>query len=189
MVRQCSGPDAHPPIGGFDGHNIIVPGKLRYYVYVDNVGTMGNYRDQVGTAMKEVALHLDSHGLKTHEKEPATTVIEALGVELDGERHRVRLSSSRYWRLDGALRWALSRRALRGDQLEVLLGHCTFDAMVDRSLLNVFHTVYKFVRSAYRSAAPLWKSCRDELQAFLGALPLLAADWRHPWNGEVYVFS
>ena len=186
MVRQCSGLDAHPPIGGFGGHNIIVPGELRYYVYVDNVGIMGTDKVQVDTAMKEVALHLDSHGLKTHEKEPAATVIEALGVELDGERHRVRLSSSRYWRLDSALRWALSRRTLRGDQLEVLLGHCTFAAMVDRSLLSVFHTVYKFVRSMYHSAAPLWKSCRDELQAFPGALPLLSADWRLPWNGEVY---
>ncbi len=50
--------------------------------------------------------------------------LEKVGRELDGLKHRTRLTDKRYWRLHAVLKWALRRKNLRGEQLEIILGHC-----------------------------------------------------------------
>ena len=38
------------------------------------------------------------------------------------------------------------------------------------------------MRKSYDARSPLWATVRQELQAFLGPLPLCYADWTREWN-------
>ena len=53
-------------------------------------------------------------------------------------------------------------------------------------LLSTFHTVYRFVRESYTKFQRLWNSAREELDAFLGAMVFIEADWGQPWTPYVY---
>lgn len=82
---------------------------------------------------------------------------------------------------------APSRRVRRsvGD----CVGHMTFFAMLNRSVLSVLSALYKFVRSCYDEPQRLWPSCREELVAFLGVMPLVVAEWRTPWSDDVLAYD
>ncbi len=56
-----------------------------------------------------------------------------------------------------------------GQQLEVLLGHATFFGMLDRKILSVFSSVYKFVKAKHLVNCRLWNSCREEIFGLLGS--------------------
>ena len=55
-----------------------------------------------------------------------------------------------------------------GATLEVLLGHMTFVVLLRRDVLCVPFTLNKFIRASYNDSARLWRSAREEGQAFLG---------------------
>eukprot|EP00974_Lingulodinium_polyedra_P049704 4779807-Lingulodinium_polyedra.AAC.1 len=58
----------------------------------------------------------------TRDQEIAEGGGEALGCLLDSPARATRITGKRRWRLDGALRWALRRRRISGEQLERLVG-------------------------------------------------------------------
>ena len=111
--------------------------------------------------------------------------VEALGVELNGSQLRTTLTLKRFTRLHRALGHALSLRRVSGDCVRVLVGHCTFCALVRRPGLSVFHDVDKFMNSVGPEGAELWASARRELEVFRGLLVLLVSDWWTPWNRDV----
>eukprot|EP00972_Heterocapsa_arctica_P103972 15324145-Heterocapsa_arctica.AAC.1 len=86
-----------------------------------------------------------------HERSAAAPLVEALGVELDGDGRRCREASKRYSRLEAGLRWTLQRRCMTGEQLDVIMGQCAFSALIDRSSLSVFGAVYKLIRARYHT--------------------------------------
>ncbi|CAE8643896.1 unnamed protein product [Polarella glacialis] len=167
-------------------HNVLRKEELLYFVYVDNIIIVGYAQDEVDRALGKVVEALNRVGLETHEEESAKPLAIALGIELDGVKRRTRLTDKRFWRLHAVLTWALRRKKLRGEQLEIILGHCTFAAMVNRNLLSVFSASYKFIRAKYLENCGLWKSVRSELEAFLGLLPLLESSWGGTWCNGVY---
>ena len=59
---------------------VLGPGKLGYYVYVDNVGVVGTSAEAVDKALDEVEESLRKAGLSTHERTWATSSAEALGM-------------------------------------------------------------------------------------------------------------
>ena len=157
----------------------------RYYVYVDNVGVIGADEKVVRGTLADMVTSFEKRGLAVHEVEVASGAVEALGVVLDG-RHRVtRLTLKRFWRVHGALEGLVRRRAVTGQQLEVILGHATFCGLLRRETLSVFHACYSFVRSHYEIACPLWPTVRDELVAFKGLMITLISSWSLPWNEYV----
>ena len=142
------------------------PRELGFYVYVDNVGVMGTSKEGVDRALAGANASLVEAGLRTHEVTPASLRAEVLGVRVDGESGVVRCSAKRFWKLDHAISWILGRRSVRGDQLEVILGHCTYVSLLSRGGLSVLDSCYKFVRSHYHTAGKLWASARAELVCF-----------------------
>ena len=123
--------------------------------------------------MAKVIETLEAHGLVTHDFVDACVSQEILGIELDGGMHRKRITSKRYCRLRRVIRWLLGRRCVRGEVLEVIMGHVTYSSMCYRPALSIFSSVYKFIRSHHDHAAKIWRSVRSELQAFYGIMPLL----------------
>ena len=168
-----------------EGHSDVLLDRGRFFCYVDNIGILGLTPDGVREAMAKVILTLEAHGLVTHDFVDACVVQEILGIELDGEKHRTRITPKRYSRLRKVLRWVLGRRKISGAMLEIIMGHITYSAMCYRPSLSIFSTVYKFIRAHHDHQAKIWKSVRAELQSFLGIMPLLQHSWHAQWSDQV----
>ena len=136
---------------------------LGYFVYVDNIGVLGLEPGRVDAALDKVVVQLEVAGIKTHERIPATVEIEMLGLVHKKRRvlRVVTISDRRFWKIRDGLTWLLSRRRVSGKQLEILIGHCTWIALLRREVLAIFHAVYKFVRRYGDAFAPLWSACRE----------------------------
>ena len=55
---------------------------------------------------------------------------------------------------------------------------------MNRRVLSVFNAV-RFINSAYTQPQTLWRTVREELQAFRGLMIFLHADWARSWNPYV----
>ena len=117
-----------------------------------------------------------------HERGVGTGEQETFGTALDCHRHTTSLTGKRFWRLYKALGALLRRKSLTGQALEIVLGHCTCCALVDRRVLSCFHTAYCFVQSNYSSAAFMWPTVRHELECFSQFDAFLISPWRLPWS-------
>ena len=159
-----------------------VKSGLTGYLYVDNIGMWCDNEASLAEAVSRVKQGFQELGLLLHDDGMTADRTEALGCELDLRHRCCRVTEKRASRLQGALREALNRRRLAGWELERLLGHATFVALLARPLLSCFSTVYKFVQTAGQQRIATWVSVKEELRAFLGLLPLVESDWRRPWN-------
>ncbi|CAK0908876.1 unnamed protein product, partial [Prorocentrum cordatum] len=156
--------------------------QVEHCVYVDNMGVLGQNGERVSNSLDELVRAFVAVGLKVHGREVRSDGIEVLGVVLDGQRLQTRPSLKRVWRARQALVGVLRMRAVRGHDLRALLGHCTYLGLVRRPVLSVFHACYRFVSKVQKECAPLWRSCREELEAFKGLLPMIVSDWWLPCN-------
>ena len=159
--------------------------KPGHYVYVDNLGVLSKDLPFVEEAANELTHLFTSQGLILHPAEIKTGQVKTLGVELDGQKLRTRVLPERLHKLRAALCGLLHRGRCSGRTLEVVIGHATFCGLVERKLLSVFHTCYKFIEKCYQQVTPLWKSVIDELRAFSALAPALESDWRRSWNTHV----
>ena len=157
-------------------------GDPRHYVYVDNLGVLSTSQELVKGALDEIKSKFEARGLVLHPGEIECEHIDALGCRLSGTKRRASLKPARLWRLRQGIRYLLNLRSVSGRVVEVVLGHCTYCALLNRSLMSVFSSTYKFVRKSYDTRCPLWSSVRQELRTFLGLLPLCFADWAREWN-------
>ena len=162
---------------------------LTFYVYIDNIGVIGDDREKVNAALGEAVALLEGQGLTCHEVSPAAAVSEALGIEFNAHLRCFRPTSRRYWRLRRAISWVLQVGVLSGRALEVILGHCTFFAMLERSTLSIFASCYKFVKASYVRRSALWPTVIAELRAFRGIMPMVVAEWGRSWADEVWKYD
>ena len=106
--------------------------------------------------------------LAVHGLELSGGEMKALGIELDSRLLRTSVKRERYWRLYGALSYLLSRGNANGEMVEVLVGHCTYGALVRRPVLSVFHCVYRFMLAERGKQVELWPSVVEELRVLRG---------------------
>ena len=163
------------------------PQDMKHFVYVDNLGVLSPSRQAVEDGLAELSQKFTAEKLLLHPGEVLHERIKALGVELDGKSLTSKISPDRFHRVRQGLRCILHRGRCSGRVLEILVGHCTYCGLMNRSLLSVFHNCYKFIRSTYYVSTKLWASVASELRAFCGLMPFLRADWCRPWNGTVAV--
>ncbi|CAK0865732.1 unnamed protein product, partial [Prorocentrum cordatum] len=156
--------------------------QIEHCVYVDNMGVIGQNGERVSSSLDELVQAFEAVGLRVHGREGRNGGIQVLGVVLGGQRLQTRPTSKRVWRVRQAIAGLLQLRAVRGDDLRALLGHCAYLGLVRRPVLCVFHSGYRFVTKMGKYSAPLWKSCREELKAFPAVLPLIVSDWWLPYN-------
>ena len=74
----------------------------------------------------------------------------------------------------------LRRRRVKGQILEVLLGHMTFAGLANRRVRSALNAVYKFCREHYYVAAPMWDEVWREVFTFRGLTIFLQAEWLTP---------
>ena len=112
-------------------------------VYVDNLGVITADLERTNEDLSVATTGFDGKGLVTHEQEATTGPATVLGATVDGTRHETRLTPKRRWRVNMAVKYALSRRAVPGWGWEILIGHLTFCFLVNRDALAVFRDIYK----------------------------------------------
>ena len=75
---------------------------------------------------------------------------------------------------------------MTGWGLEILLGHCIYFSLVQRDLMCIFYSTYRFIRKSYYEYSPIWDSVKDELRCFRGLMIFAYSDWSRQWDGTVY---
>ena len=101
---------------------------------------------------------------------------------MNGEAALTTINVERMWKIKQGIRGVLQRGKCSGVVLEIILGHCTFAALVNRHMLSIFDDCYKFMRANYFTAAKLWPSVVEELEAFGNGIFLLEQSWTRQWN-------
>ena len=114
--------------------------------YADNRNHLGVDKEKVDRAHSGMIAALHSKGLDTHDLVESTTLSESLGVRVDGLLGTVQVSAARDHRLDQALLACSSRPALSGEELQVVVGHMTMRALLNRGLLSILRHIYVFIQ-------------------------------------------
>ncbi|CAK0882805.1 unnamed protein product, partial [Prorocentrum cordatum] len=152
-----------------------------HYIYVDNLGVLSCDPSHTSSILSDAAARFESVGLVTHEHEVSATSSKALGTHIDLEGLRVSLAPARLWKVRQGVLYALSCRKLSGRVWEVLLGHLTFCALINRSMMSVFRSIYAFINKYYATPMPLWDTARQEMLTAASLLFLMDASWALPW--------
>ena len=112
-----------------------------FYAYVHNVGVLGADKIGVQKSLANIKNALNANKIQCHEVQAAGQVRETLGIEFNGELKCFRPSGKSYWKVRSTLEAFLEAPKVTGKTLEVLLGHCTYLAMLQRPLLSCFASV------------------------------------------------
>ncbi|CAK0894817.1 unnamed protein product, partial [Prorocentrum cordatum] len=155
-------------------------------VYVDNFLALGTCRSTVERLVRQVDEALQSRGLPTHEVATSSLEEEVLGWEINGRLGFIRPRPEREWRIRLALDGLLETQKVSARDIEKVVGHCTFLALLSRTSLSIFRSVYTFIaRHRDHGTVPLWESVRWELEAFRNVIPLIRRDFGAPWSSKV----
>ena len=158
------------------------PDMLHHYVYVDNLGVIGQNQELVHQGVQAMQDHFNSKELLLHPGEVQCDDIKALGIYLDGRNKRTRVAPERLHKVRQALRCLLRRGRCSGKVLEIVIGHATFCGLGCRLVLSVFHSSYKFIQQHYNSPAVIWDSVLQELRVCAGLMVFLEHNWGKGWN-------
>ena len=163
---------------------ILKPGiKTSHNVYVDNFGIQSLEEQASKEGLDAATAAFEEKHLKVHE---TCEKASASGIVLDGRRLETRAQEARLRRVRSAIGVALRWRRTSVCELEVLLGHCTYVALVKRPLLSCFHTSNKYVQSTYWSRTALWSTIADELTHFRALTIFCFSQWWPPWSTEMF---
>ena len=150
-------------------------------IYVDNLLVEGCDKKSVNEHLEYGIKALEGAGLPLHEKVSACQDLEMLGVRQRGAPPRVELSGKRLTRMWRALDHLIERRRTATSRdIERILGHWCFCALLRRPALSVGRSLYDFARSQYLQPVALWKGALQELRMMRGLLVLLRADLCQP---------
>ena len=133
---------------------------------MDNFGIQSLEGQAAKECLDAVTTAFEDKHLKVHETEVQCEKASVLGIVLDGRMLETRAREVRLRRVRSAIGTALRSGRMSGRELEVLLGHCTFLALVKRPLLSCFHASYRYVQSTYWTKTVLWNSVVQELTHF-----------------------
>ena len=138
--------------------------EVAIYVYADIIGVIGIDKQKVDDTLTAITQHFVAEGIPCKEESKASDVCEALGVEFNASRRCFQPTQKRYWQLRSTLGWVLRQRRISGRELEALLGHCTYFSMLERCLLSVWSSCYRFIRRHYWTRVPLGETALQELR-------------------------
>ena len=159
-----------------------VVNEIWYYVYVDNLGVLGAEKGEVDAIRNELKSVFGRLNLTLHAEGLHGGAVDALGVTVDGGAALTTINVDRMWKIRQGIRGILQRGRCSGVVLEVILGHCTFAALVNRLTLSIFDDCYKFMKANYFTTTKLWPSVIEELAAFGDGIFLLEQSWTRQWN-------
>ena len=171
----------HPPPA------ISVEQPIAHMEYMDDFGAVvlqprqsslaADVQDQARRALKGC-------GLDVH-KEALGAVLELLGSEINLLRRLVLPRPEKFAIVICATNGVVASGFASPHQVEVLLGHWTHYALLNRVLYSVMDEVYEFVRLHARQPIALPPGVRAELAMLVALAPLVRADLSLDWCSTV----
>eukprot|EP00959_Pyramimonas_sp_CCMP1952_P475201 9504058-Pyramimonas_sp.AAC.3 len=159
--------------------------ELSRFQYAGNFASLGFDCEAVRAAVSRAAAELGRFGLAVaNARETAEGACSVLGWDLAGTG-RPSASQARLRRARLAIRRLLQRGRCRGSDLEKVLGHFIFIALVPREGLSLFEACPRFAQTPCRAEVALPKAVRAELCARDGLAPLLWRDLRAGLSTDV----
>lgn len=156
------------------------PFKSHYYVYVDNLGVIGQGHSRVSDIMDNLQRSFNERGLDLHASAVESGAVDTLGCVVECNKARCRINPDRLWKVRMAIRGLLRRGRCTGKALEIVVGHLTLCGLISPGSLSILHTCYAFIRKNYTEVSHLWLSVVEELRAFSGILFMMCQDWIRP---------
>lgn len=151
-------------------------------IYADNANHLGVCPEVVDHDQARMMDALHDHGLSTHDITNASSLAESLGVRINGLSGQVVPTPKRDWRLDRALQRLASRPWITGEELQVVVGHMTCRALLNRNLMSILRHAYIFIEQQYTTRTRLWKSVASEMELFRVLMPIAVGDFSTPWG-------
>ncbi|CAK0840736.1 unnamed protein product [Prorocentrum cordatum] len=167
------------------GTSAVEGSGICHHIYVVNLGVISCDPVSTSSALSDASDRFEKIGLRTHEHEVTSGKSKALGTHLDLEGFRVSLSPARFWKVRQGVLCALRCRKLPGRAWEVLLGHLTFCALINRSMMSVLRGIYAFINKHYCVPTALWETARQEMTAAASLPFVMDASWTLPWAPSV----
>ena len=161
---------------------VLKPGSPEAVRHVDNLGVLSGGQAVVEESLSHLTELFTSKNPSLHPAEIQSERVKTLGVELNGEKLCTRMLPDRLHKLRASIRGLIRRGRCSGKSRNIVIGHATFCGPVERRVLSIFHSVYKFISKCYDQVTPLWQSVRDELRVFAALVPALESDWTRSWN-------
>ena len=119
-------------------------------------------------------------GLDVH-KEALGAVFELLGAESDLNRRLVLPKSQKFGVVICATRGVVMTGFASPHEVDVLLGHWTHYALLQRTLYSIMDEVYEFVRRPPSGPVAIPEGVRRELAMLVALAPLVRADLSLDW--------
>ncbi|CAK0801165.1 unnamed protein product, partial [Prorocentrum cordatum] len=156
-------------------------------VYVDNITVLGKTAAVAREASAALRDEAERCGLPITWSYPdVVTHLETVGIELDLKQGRLRNKASRVWRFDLATRALLARGKMRGEHMEVWLGHAVSLLMLARPGYAALSAVYRFAEEAWGARTVLPSEVRQEMRIVVGLVWLAEVDLAAPYVPHVY---
>ena len=156
-------------------------------VYVDNITVVGKTAPLAREASSALQGEADRCGLPITWSYPdVTTHLETVGIELDLKNGRLRNKASRVWRFDLATRALLARGKMRGEHMEVWLGHAISLLMLARPGYAALSATYRFAETAWGQRTALPREVKQEMRIVVGLVWLSEVDLAAPYVPHVY---
>lgn len=114
----------------------VSPAPL-HTVYPDNIVFCGLNAGETTSARRAAADALRAARLPVHEEQDGSSLVEVLGMQIDGVQKVVRLTARRRWRLRAAIRGLLERRGVLPAEVHVLVGHLVYAFLLRRPSLSL----------------------------------------------------
>ncbi|CAK0861849.1 unnamed protein product, partial [Prorocentrum cordatum] len=150
----------------------------RAAVYVGNVGVFGQEKPSVDLKAHDALVALERAGLACKGVEPAGGRQEFTGLLLDSDSGSISVTSKRLWRVLLACLRALGLGRMMGRELQLLVAHFPWAAVMRRELLALPRACYRFIEEAGDARWKLWGSVKTELRMMCSLIVFAFTDAR-----------
>jgi hypothetical protein len=158
--------------------------RTRHSVYIDDLILLGHDATDLSRLQHQYINVVQSKGLVVKMSKlvaPTCDGAECVGLEVHGVRHEVGLRIDKLVSLCSDTVSLLRAGRCSGFHLSRLVGKWTWAALVNRPLLSVFSSVYRFIECARGSVFTVWPSVARELTLMVGLAPLMFCTLTDEW--------
>ena len=162
--------------------------RPRHQVYIDDLNMFGPDPVQLRKLQQEYIHAVESVGLIVKMSKvvtPSQDGVECVGLEVHGARHEVGVKVDKLHQLCCDTHKFINSYECSGLQLAQLVGKWTWACLVNRPLLSVFSSVYRYIQCADFRVFQIWASVKRELFMMIQFAPLMFTTLTDTWFDRI----
>jgi len=162
--------------------------RPRHQVYIDDLNMFGHDPIQLAKLQQEYIEAVESHGLPVKISKvvkPSQDGVDCVGLEVHGARHEVGVNVNKLHQLCYETINFINSYECSGIQLSQLVGKWTWASLINRPLLSVFSSVYRYIQCAGNRIFNIWSSVKRELFIIMQLAPLMFTTLEDAWFDRI----